>query len=152
MKALSLKIGVVALAVLAFAAMPRTAVADSYTLNGNAIDAFSLGSGNTFSVEAPLGGFSLGLLLGDALNVNFPTLAIDDLTTGTIYSFFNGVITSDNLGFYNFGLDYDVTFAYTPATRGVPEPSSLLLLGAGLVALAFAGRKLRGAGSAALAA
>lgn len=151
MKALSLKIGVVALAVLAFAALPRTASADSFTLNGNAIDAFSLGSGNTFSVQAPISGFSLGLLLDQALNLNIPTLTVDDLTTGTIYNFLNSVVTSDNLGFYGFSLDYAVTFAYTP-TRGVPEPSSVLLLGAGLIALAFAGRKLRVANSAALAA
>jgi PEP-CTERM motif len=152
MKALSLKIGVVVLALLAFAAMPRTASADSYTLNGNAIDAFSLGAGNTFSIEAPLGGFSLGLLLDQAFDVNFPTLSVDDLTTGKIFNFTNGTIASDILGLYGFGLDYDVTFAYTPANNGVPEPSSLLLLSAGLVALAFAGRKLRGAGSAAPAA
>jgi PEP-CTERM motif len=152
MKALSVKIGVVVLALLAFAAMPRTASADSYTLNGNAIDAFSLGAGNTFSVEAPLSGFSLGLLLDQALNLNLGTLTVDDLTSGKIFNFSNGLITSDTLGFYGFGIDYAVTFAYTPAVNGVPEPSSLLLLGAGLIALAFAGRKLRGSGSAALAA
>jgi hypothetical protein len=153
MKVLSLKIGVVVLAVLALAAMPRTASADSYTLNGNAIDAFALGSGNTFSVEAPLGGFSIGLLIDQALNVGFPQLSVDDLTTGTIYNFFNGVITSDNLGLYGFGLDYGVTFAYASAStsRTAPEPSSLLLLGAGLIALMFAGRKLRGARSVTLA-
>lgn len=143
MKGLAIKAGVLVLGLLLFAAMPRPASADTYTLDGNSLDAFTLGPGNQFSAELPLSGYSIGLALDQALNVTFPDLTVVDLTTGNTMDFFSAKITSDTLGLFGWNLDYTVTFAYrSMSVTSTPEPSALLLLVLGMAALPFSRRRL----------
>jgi hypothetical protein len=151
MKALSLRIGVVVLAVLAFAAMPRTAAADTYTLDGLSIGSFSLGSGSFTVTADPISGASVLLSLDNLLG-SIPNLFVDDLTTGTVLDFKDDWVGPDSTSLlallFGAPASYTVSFSTVTSSAVAPEPSSLLMLGAGLIALAFAGRKLRGARSA----
>jgi hypothetical protein len=148
-RAFAIKTGVLVLGLLLFAAMPRTAAADSFSLDGASLDSFTLGPGNTFTVSMPLSILS-GLLAADQpLGFTIPNLFVDDLTTGAIYDFKGDLVTSDGLGFWGYYPYFTATLSY--ATVVTPEPAAPLLLVLGLFALAIAGKKLRTSNVPALA-
>jgi hypothetical protein len=148
-KTLAIKTGVLVLGLLMFAAMPRTASADSFSLDGTSLDSFTLGPGNSFTVSMPVS-ILAGLLAADQpLGLTIPDLFVDDLTTGKIYDFKGDLVTSDGLGFWGFYPYFTATLSYAAVTT--PEPSTPLLLILGLFAVAIASKKLRTSNVPALA-
>jgi hypothetical protein len=141
MRSLAIKLGVLAVALLMFAALPRTAAADSYTLEGVSLDSFSLGSGDSFTASMPLGLLSGLLALDEPLGLVIPDLTVDDTTTGTVYDFKNDLVVGYDLEF--FPLAFASQIDYTSVSVATPEPSEIALLALGLFALALASKKLR---------
>lgn len=148
MKTLTSKSYVLGLVLLALCAIPSSVRADTFTLNGAAIDGFSLDSGKSFVVDMPLGE-SFGWLADAFDGAKISTLTVDDFkdiggvsTLVGTYTF-----TGDKVGFYFVDWDWDgfkanVLFDYTnTGNTAVPEPSGLALLATGLLALVGIGRR-----------
>jgi len=145
-KSSAVKTGVLVLGLLLFAAMPHTASADSYSLDGVALDSFILGPGNTFTATMPPVTLLTAVLAADQpLGLTIPDLFLDDLTTGTTYDFKNDLVTSDSLGFISgYWLpQFTANVSYSSVYVVTPEPSALLLLALGIIALIFARKRVR---------
>jgi hypothetical protein len=142
MKALTSKSYVLGLVLLALFAIPSSARADTYTLNGASIEGFWLDSGKSFVVDMPLGE-SWGWLMDEWGGKDIPSLTIDDYKTiggvETPVGSYN--FTGDHVGFWFFDWGWDgprvnVGFDYTGnGYATVPEPSGLALLATGLLTL-----------------
>ena len=144
-KGLAIKAVVLVLGLLLFAAMPRAASADSFTLDGVALDSFSLGSGNTFSATMqPVSLLTALLAVDQPLGITIPNLFLDDLTTGTTYDFKNDLVTSDGFGYVSgYWLpQFTANVSYGSVSVVTPEPSALLLLALGIVALLFVRKRV----------
>jgi hypothetical protein len=119
--------------------MPRTASADSYTLNGDSIDSFTdddPGPGEftiTVSPASPL----VSMFVVDAMDdTGISLLTLVDTTTGAETLFRADSVASYSEG--SAGEDDTFTIAYNAEVLGgsvVPEPSSLLLFATGLLGL-----------------
>jgi hypothetical protein len=140
-RALAIKTGVLVLGLVMFAAMSRTASADSFSLDGASLDSFTLGSGNSFTVSMPLSILAGWLAVDQPLGFTIPNLFLEDQTTGTIYDFKGDLVTSDGLWFWGYFPEFTATISY--ATVTTPEAATPLLLVLGIFALAVASKKLR---------
>src|ERR1700722_7711156 len=109
-----------------FAAMPRTASADSFSLDGTSLDSFTLGPGHSFTVTMPISILSSWLALDQPLGLTIPNLFLEDLTTGATYDFKGNLVSSDGLGFWGYFPEFTATISY--ATVTAPEPATPLLL------------------------
>jgi hypothetical protein len=149
MKTLTSTSYVLGLVLLALCAVPSSARADTYTLNGASIEGFSLDPGKSFIVDMPLGE-SWGWLIDELGGTKIPSLTIDD------YKAIGGVstlvgsytFTGDHVGFVFFdwgwweGPQANVVFDYSDdGNWTVPEPSGLALLATGLLALVGISRR-----------
>ena len=141
MKSLSIKLGVLTLGLLVFAAMPRTASADSYTLDGVSIDLLAASPTQLDALVAP-SLLAFGLEIDNLADITIPNLFVDDTTTGTIYDLQNAVVAFEAYGFFAPSF---VTIDYSNVAVVPPEPSEIMLLGLGLLALALGSKKLRAA-------
>src|ERR1700722_6158616 len=142
MKSLSVKLSVLLLGFATFAAMPRTASADSFTLDGVSLDFLAAGPGNSITVEVPAGPLAFGLAIDNLVDITVPELFLDDTTTGTIYDLKNDLIIADEFSF--LGPSF-ATIDFSSAAVITPEPSEITLLCLGLLALAFSSKKMRAA-------
>jgi hypothetical protein len=157
MKALTSKAYFPMLILVGLACLPVAAHADSFTLDGAAVDSFSFGTAKTFTVEmattdaAP---YLTDVMLGtkiDLLTLD-EFITADGTTTENVLEFADAVVKNYN---YTSGSDKllsDVTFAYEKVVvmenvggngggNTVPEPSATALLASGLLALVGLGRK-----------
>lgn len=157
MKILTSRIYLPALVLLALACLPVAAHADSFTLDGAAVDSFSFGTTKTFTVEmattdaAP---YLTDVMLGTKIDL----LTLDEFitaegaTTENVLEFADNVVQNYN---YTSGSDKllsDVTFSYEKVVvmqnvggngsgNTVPEPSATVLLAFGLLGLVGFGHK-----------
>jgi hypothetical protein len=142
MKSLSIKLGVLTLGLLMFAAMPRTASADSYTLDGVSLDFISAGPGDSIDVVVPPSLLAIGLEIDNLADFTIPNLFVDDTTNGTVYDLKNDLVVADE--FNLFGPSF-AAIDYSSVSVATPEPPEVALLGLGLLALALGSKKMRAA-------
>jgi hypothetical protein len=134
LRALLLLLGLLILAV-----MPRTASADTYTLDGDSIDSFTddYPGPDEFTITVPLASPLVSMFVADAMDdEGISLLTLVDTTTGA-----ETVFRADSVASYSEGSageDDTFTIAYNaevPVGSVVPEPSSLILLATGLLGL-----------------
>jgi hypothetical protein len=142
MKPLSIKLGVLSLVLMVFAAMPRPASADSFTLDGVSLDFITAGPGDSIHVAVPPSSLAVGLAIDRFVDITIPNLFVDDTTTGTIYDLKNDLVVADDFSF--FGTSF-ATIDYSRVAVTAPEPSEITLLGLGLFALTLGSKKMRAA-------
>jgi hypothetical protein len=139
---------------LIFGAMPRTACADTYTLDGYSIDSFTDDdpSPGEFTITV-VDGSTLSVMLheDEVAGTSISLFTLVDTTTDVTTDFNNDMVVYD-MGGSGAGTPEDtVHIAYGSETTvsgtgsgsgsNVPEPSSLAMLMVGLLGLAVGRRK-----------